>query len=184
MASCCLVTKSCPTLCKPMDCSTLGFPVLHHLLEFAQIHIRWHGTPLQYCCLENPTDGRVWWAAIHGAAKSRTRLSDFTFTFMRQRRKWQPTPVFLPGESQGQWSLVGCRLWGRTESDTTEVTYSSSSMSIELVMLSNHLILCYPLLLLPSIFPRIRVFFQWVSSSHHMAKVLELQLQCMALMYG
>ena len=38
------------------------------------------------------------------------------------RRKWQPTPVFLPGESQGQGSLVGCRLWGRTELDTTEVT--------------------------------------------------------------
>ena len=36
--------------------------------------------------------------------------------------KWQPTPVFLPGESQGRQSLVGCRLWGRTESDTTEAT--------------------------------------------------------------
>ena len=44
------------------------------------------------------------------------------FTFMHWRRKWQPTPVFLPGESQGRGSLVGCRLWGRTESDTTEVT--------------------------------------------------------------
>ena len=44
------------------------------------------------------------------------------FTFMHWRRKWQPTPAFLPGESQGQRSLVGCRLWGRTESDTTEVT--------------------------------------------------------------
>ena len=44
------------------------------------------------------------------------------FTFMHWRRKWQPTPVFLPGESQGQGSLVGCRLWGRTESDTTEET--------------------------------------------------------------
>ena len=44
------------------------------------------------------------------------------FTFMHQRRKWQPTPVFLPGESQGWGSLVGCHLWGRTESDTTEVT--------------------------------------------------------------
>ena len=43
-------------------------------------------------------------------------------TFMRWRRKWQPTPVFLPGESQGQRSLVGCHLWGRTESDTIEVT--------------------------------------------------------------
>jgi len=44
------------------------------------------------------------------------------FTFMHWRRKWQPTPVFLPGESKGQGSLVGCRLWGRTESDTTEAT--------------------------------------------------------------
>ena len=37
---------------------------------------------------------------------------------MHWRRKWQPTPVFLPGESQGRGSLVGCWLWGRTESDT------------------------------------------------------------------
>ena len=44
------------------------------------------------------------------------------FTFMHWRRKWQPTPVFLPGESQGRGSLVGCGLWGRTESDTTEAT--------------------------------------------------------------
>ena len=44
------------------------------------------------------------------------------FTFMHWRRKWQPTPVFLPGESQGQWGLVGFRLWGRTELDTTEAT--------------------------------------------------------------
>ena len=44
------------------------------------------------------------------------------FTFMHWRRKWQPTPVFLPGESQGWGSLVGCRLWGCTESDTTEAT--------------------------------------------------------------
>ena len=58
----------------------------------------------------------------HGVARSRTRLSDFTFTFLHWRRKWQPTPVFLPGESQGRGSLVGCRLWGCTESDTTEAT--------------------------------------------------------------
>ena len=48
------------------------------------------------------------------------------FTFMHWRRKWQPTSVFLPGESQGRGSLVGCRLWGRTESDTTEVTLQSN----------------------------------------------------------
>ena len=135
-------------------------------------HGEGNGTPLHYSCLENPMDGGAWWAAVHGVAKSRTWLSDFTFafhfhalekemathsstlawkipwteepgglqsmgslrvghdwvtslllfTFMHWRRKWQPTPVFLPGESQGRGSLVGCRLWGRTESDMTEVT--------------------------------------------------------------
>ena len=44
------------------------------------------------------------------------------FTFMHWRRKWQPTPVFLPEKSQGRGSLVGCRVWGRTELDTAEVT--------------------------------------------------------------
>ena len=63
--------------------------------------------------------GGSWRAAVHGVAKSRTQLSDFTF--MHWRRKWQPTAVFLPGESQGRGSQVGCCLWGRTESDTTEV---------------------------------------------------------------
>ena len=51
---------------------------------------------------------------------SMTSLS--LFTVMNWRRKWQPTPVFLPGESQGRGSLVGCRLWGHTESDMTEAT--------------------------------------------------------------
>ena len=144
--------------------------------------------------LENPMDGGACWAAVHGVAKSQTRLSDFTFTFhfhalekmqlgkmgcgvkywrmlvwmmekavaphsstlawkipwteepgglqsmgllrvghdwatslslstfMHWRRKLQPIPTFLPGESQGQGSLVGCRLWGHTESDMTEAT--------------------------------------------------------------
>ena len=51
-----------------------------------------------------------------------TQLGDFTFTFVHWRRKWQPTPVFLPGESQGPGSLVGCRLSGHTELETTEET--------------------------------------------------------------
>ena len=72
-----------------------------------------NGSPLQCSCLENPKDGRAWQAAVHGVVKSRTRLSNFPFSFMHWRRKWQPTPVFLPGESQGWQSLVGCRLWGR-----------------------------------------------------------------------
>ena len=63
--------------------------------------------------LQSMGSRRVWhdWANL---------LSLFTFT--NWRRKWQPSPVFLPGESQGCWSLVGCRLWGHTELDTTEVT--------------------------------------------------------------
>ena len=83
-----------------------------------------NGTPLQYSCLENPMGGGAWWAAVLGVARSQTRLSDFTFTFHFHalRRKWHPPPVFLPGESQGQGSLVGCHQWGRTELDTTEVT--------------------------------------------------------------
>ena len=92
-----------------MNCSTPGFPVGEG-----------NGTALQYSCLENPMDRGAWKASVHGVAEGQTRLSDFTFTHWR--RKWQPTPVFLPGESQGQRSLLGCRLWGRTELDTTEVT--------------------------------------------------------------
>ena len=59
-----------------------------------------------------------------GSRRVKTGLSGFTFAFHFDalERKWQPTPVFLPGESQGRGSLVGCRLWGRTESDMTEVT--------------------------------------------------------------
>ena len=52
------------------------------------------------------------------------------FTFMHWRRKWQPTPVFLPGESQGRGSLVGCHLWGRTESDATEATQQQQHFGI------------------------------------------------------
>ena len=62
---------------------------------------------------------------------------------MHWRRKWQPTPVFLPGESQGQRSLVGCHLWGHTESDTTEATWQqqqqqSSVVSVGVLLRSAH----------------------------------------------
>ena len=53
------------------------------------------------------------------------------FTFMHWRRKWQPTPVFLPGESQGWGRLVGCHLWGCTESDTTEWLNNNNSTCFE-----------------------------------------------------
>ena len=64
-----------------------------------------NGTPLQYSCLENPMGRGAWQAVVHGVSKSQTRLSDFIFILWR--RKWQPIPVFLPGESQGWGSLVG-----------------------------------------------------------------------------
>ena len=83
-----------------------------------------NGTPLQYSCLENPWTEEPGRLQSMGSLRVRhdwaTSLS--LFTFMHWKRKWQPTPVFLPWESQGRGSLVGCCLWGRTESDTTEAT--------------------------------------------------------------
>ena len=69
-------------------------------------------------------DGGAWWAAVHGVAKSWTRLNVFTFTFHFHalEKEMATTPVFLPGESRGQGNLVGCCLWGCTESDMTEAT--------------------------------------------------------------
>ena len=68
--------------------------------------------------------GGAWWAAVHGVAKSQARLSDFTFTFHFHALEIEMATrsVFLPGESQGRGSLVGCRLWGHIESDMTEAT--------------------------------------------------------------
>ena len=83
------------------------------------------GTPLQCSCLDTPMDGEAGWAAVHGVEKSRTRLSDFTSTlhFHALEKAMAAHSVFLPGESQGRGSLVGCRLWGHTESDTAEATW-------------------------------------------------------------
>ena len=83
-----------------------------------------NGTPLQYSCLENPVDGGAWWTAVHGVAKSRTRLSDFTFTFHFHalEKEMATHSSVLARRIPGTGSLVGCRLWGRTESDMTEAT--------------------------------------------------------------
>jgi len=69
-------------------------------------------------------DRGAWWAAVHGVEKSRARLSDFRFTFHFHalQKAMAPHSSVLPGESQGRGSLMGCRLWGHTESGTTEVT--------------------------------------------------------------
>ena len=83
-----------------------------------------NGTPLQYSCLENPMDGGAWWAAVHGVARSQTQLSDLTFTshFRALEKEMAPHSSVLAWRIPGTGSLVGCRLWGRTESDTTEAT--------------------------------------------------------------
>ena len=83
-----------------------------------------NGTPLQYSCLENPMDGEAWWAAVHGVAKSRTRLSDFTFTFSLScigegnGNPLQCSYLENPRDGGAWWADI----WGHTESDTTEVT--------------------------------------------------------------
>ena len=112
------------------------------------------GTPLQYSCLENPMGGGAWWAAVHGVAKSWTQLSDFTF--MHWRRKWKPTPVFLPGESQEVRSLVGCHLWGLTESDTNWSNLAAAAAHYQLLpwqgwlgeVLDSHPLWCFHIPLL------------------------------------
>ena len=73
-------------------------------------------------------DSEAWRAAVHGVAKSQTRLSNFTFTFhfpALEKEMATHSSILawrIPGTAQGRGSLVGCRLWGHTESDTTEAT--------------------------------------------------------------
>ena len=71
-----------------------------------------------------PWNGGAWWAAVHGVAKSWTRLSDFTLTFHFHalEKEMATHSSVLAWRIPGMGSLVGCRLWGRTESDTTEAT--------------------------------------------------------------
>ena len=78
-----------------------------------------NGTPLQYSCLENPMDGAAWWAAVHGVAEGRTRLSDFTFPFHFHALEKE---MATHSSVLARRILVGCNPWGRTESDTTEAT--------------------------------------------------------------
>ena len=87
-------------------------------------------------------------------------------TFMHWRRKWQPTPVFLPGESRGQRSLVGCSPWGRTESDTTEVMWQQlvSRFSIHSLKIILFIYLVLPVLGLHCC---VDIFSSWGAQSSH-----------------
>ena len=88
-----------------------------------------NGTPLQYSCLENPMDGGAWWAAVRGIAKSRTLLSDFTFTFhFHALGKEMATHSSvlawrIPGMGEAWWAAI----YGVTQSRTRLKRLSSSS---------------------------------------------------------
>ena len=88
-----------------------------------------NGTPLQYSCLENHMEGGVWWAAVHGVTKSRTRLSDFTFSFhFHALEKEMATHSHCSClENPRDWGcLMGRHLWGCTESARLQRLSSSS----------------------------------------------------------
>ena len=89
------------------------------------------------------------------------------FTFMQWRRKWQPTPVFLPGESQGRQSLVGCCLWGHTESDTTEATQQQHFKNIKAGWMDTFQLLNHHLLKNLSLPQLYKVPFSSVQSLSH-----------------
>ena len=105
----------------PRDSCGHTLPKLVIILVFIYLVI-WHPTPV--LLLGKSMDGGAWWAAVHGVAKSRTLLSDFTFTFhFHALEKAMATHSSVPAwRIPGTGDLVGCHLWGRTESDTTEVT--------------------------------------------------------------
>ena len=81
-----------------------------------------NGNPFQYSCLENPMGRGAWWAAVHGVARSQTRLREFSFTFHFDalEKAMATHSSVLAWRIPGTGSLVGCHLWGRTESDTTD----------------------------------------------------------------
>ena len=92
-----------------MYINTEYFPIFRSLVLIAGLKfVEWDQTLLH--------------SGQHINIEVRIHFSFSLFTFMHWRRKWQPTPVFLHGESQGRGSLEGCRLWGRTESDMTKAT--------------------------------------------------------------
>ena len=128
-----LVTQLCLTLCDSMDYSPPGSSVngdclgkntgvgCHALLQGMEKAMAPHSSTLAWQIPWPEEPGRLQTMGSRRVGQDwATSLS--LFPFMHWRRKWQPTPVFFPGESQGRRSPVGLGLWGHTESDTTEAT--------------------------------------------------------------
>ena len=101
------VAQSCPTLSDPVDCSLPGSSV-HGIFQAMAPH----SSTLAWKIPWTEEPGGLPSMGLRRVRHNRANSLSL-FTFMHWRRKWQPTPVFLPGESQGQRSLVGGRLWGR-----------------------------------------------------------------------
>ena len=96
-----------------------------------------NGSPLQYSCLENPMDGGTWWAAVHGVAKSQTRLSDFTFTFLfpaLEKEMATHSSVLawrIPGTGEsGGLSSMGSHRVGHNWTDLAAAAYNYSFIKL------------------------------------------------------
>ena len=106
------------------------------ILNFVSIceKLQGNGTPLQYSCLENPTDGGAWKAAVHGVAKSRTRLSGFTFTFhfhaLEKDMATHSTSCLENPRDRGAWWAA---IYGVAQSRTWLKWLSSSSKTLQFV---------------------------------------------------
>ena len=104
-----LYVRPLQTTILPPCISCLHFLFFGIVLVTASVKIPWTGEPGGLQSMGSRRVGHDWVTSLS------------LFTFMHWKRRWRPTPVFLPGESQGRGSLVDCRLQGRTESDMTEV---------------------------------------------------------------
>jgi len=148
--------------CNAMDCSMPGFPTAHQLPEEG------NDNPIQYSCLENPVDRGALWAVVHRVAQSRTQLKHLSMHACIGEGNGNPLQyscLETPRDRGAWWAAVygvaqswTWLKWPSSSSTTTNSQNLLKLMSIESVMPSNHLILCHPLVLLPSIFPSIRVF--------------------------
>ena len=143
-SGCCSIAQSCLILCNPMNCSMPGFPVLHHLPELVQTHVHWVSDAIQ-----------------PSRPLSSSSPPAFNFSKHRGLLKWvSSSHQFSSVQSLSHVQLFAIP-WTAACQASLSFTISWSLlklMSIESVMLSNHFILCHPLLLLPSIFPSIRIF--------------------------
>ena len=175
-----------------MDCSMPGFPVLHHLLQLLKLFPGSSAGKESACnagdTRSTPRSGRSTGEGIgyplqcsctslvaQMVKNSLVMQGTWVNTWVGKipwRRQRLPTLVFLPGEFHGQRNLAGYSPWGQKELDMTEGFHLLSLfMSIELVMPSNHLMLCHPFHFLPSIFPSISVFCNELVHQNYSARV-------------